>query len=278
MSLLPTHATDQLKRHGTLWVPLTQTAPDAIASTFEAGFEFFRASLKDKSLNVLPEECGYRQLGIEYSQSPERPDQIESFTASARIRPATGDMPLASARTLYHRMLTTFEALEAIAEVLMIDIADTVSGGSWAEKLRGGLHRWSRLQLNYSRPAETGERYIHEAHEDGNLLTLACATAPGLEIQTTHGEFAPISPSLDHLFVMPGEIMCLLSGGAIRPLWHRVVPDSSVPERLALLLFSDLDPTLCDPWVENETNAGVDISTRVRMSVTRFGLKGFTEE
>jgi isopenicillin N synthase-like dioxygenase len=77
---------------------------------------------------------------------------------------------------------------------------------------------------------------------------------------------------------MPGEIIWLLSGGRIPPLFHRVNPKPSCEERIALLFFGDINPSACEPWVENEFNRGVDIGRRVLTSVNRFGLKGFGEE
>src|SRR5258708_30685865 len=44
---------------------------------------------------------------------------------------------------------------------------------------------------------------------------------------------------------------------------------SRVSERLALLFFGDIDPKVCDPWVMNSVNAGIDIGARVQASVAR---------
>ena len=77
---------------------------------------------------------------------------------------------------------------------------------------------------------------------------------------------------------MPGEILWLLSGGQIRPLYHRVRREPGCSERLALLLFGDINPRLCWPWVHTDINEGVDIGARVLTNSNRFGLGGFPLE
>jgi hypothetical protein len=47
---------------------------------------------------------------------------------------------------------------------------------------------------------------------------------------------------------------------------------------MALLFFADIDPALCKPWIENETNLGVDIGARVLTNALRFGLKPYQPE
>jgi hypothetical protein len=76
---------------------------------------------------------------------------------------------------------------------------------------------------------------------------------------------------------LPGQIASLLSGGMIQPLYHQVIANHNVSERIAYLFFGDIDPQACTPWVTTEQNAGVDIGARVRTSVNRFGLTGFTD-
>jgi isopenicillin N synthase-like dioxygenase len=127
--------------------------------------------------------------------------------------------------------------------------------------------------LNYSRPAEVTTPYINEAHEDGAFLTVAYANAPGLELRTADGDFVPTTNGQDNVLILPGEIAWLLSGGSVRPLYHRVRPDARFHERMTLLFFGDIDPGLCQPWVLNEVNKGVDIGARVLRNPTRFGLQ-----
>jgi len=242
-----------------------------------SAYSFFRLAAAEKAPNVLPECCGYRPCGVEYSSRPDRPDQIESFTVSARVPDAARRLPSESARLLYRDMRLVFEALQEVVEAITVEIATSIAGTEAAAKLCGRFRTWSRLQLNYSRPRDCPWPWIHEIHEDGNLLTIAGTTAPGLEIMTRNSVFTPIPTAPGEVLVMPGEIAWLLSGGAVQPLYHRVVPTPGVAERIAFLFFGDLDPGVCIPWAVNSTNAGIDIGARVRTNVNRFGLSGFND-
>jgi hypothetical protein len=78
------------------------------------------------------------------------------------------------------------------------------------------------------------------------------------------------------MLIMPGEIAWLLSAGEIQPLWHRVVPNHRIAERIAILFFADIDPQLCQPWVRGDVNTGVNIGERVLNNGERFGLAKYT--
>jgi hypothetical protein len=211
-------------------------------------------------------------MGVEYSESPERPDQIESFSVTPRV--PFNHLP-DPAQLLYRRMLMAFDHCERLVNIVSTNIAVHVRNGLPAPCMEGEFRYWSRLQVNYSRPAEVTAPFINDAHEDGDFLTFACATAPGLEISLPSGEFVePLNPP-GTVLILPGEIVSLLSGGVIQPLYHRVRPNPMYSERLSLLFFADLDPRNCKAWVVNEKNAGVDIGARVLKSVARFGLHAF---
>lgn len=278
MYLIPGSTIERLKTDGFLLVPLNKEAAEAVSATFEAAYPFFHAPLEEKVSNKLSQDSGYRPMGVEYSQSPDRPDQVESFTASVRTRSAIAELQSVSAQLLFECMLKTIDIFERIAEEITIQLANEVGDRPASENLYGAFRRWSRMQLNYSRPSEVTKPFINELHEDGNLITVACTTGPGLERQTATGAFVPITTRADEVIVMPGEIAWLLSGGQISPLYHRVQPESCFSERMALLFFGDINPRFCEPWVKNEINANVDIGARVLTNANRYGLQGFTLE
>ena len=263
---------------GRLLLSLPHRAHQTLAETFEAASTFFRSPLDEKKSNRLPEDIGYRPMGIEYSQSPDRPDPVESFTADIRTCGAVRRLPSASARQLYKEMLSTIDILEHLAESLVVQLAKRIVVRSSSQKFVGAFRRWSCLQVNFSRPGHIQAPFLHEVHEDGHLLTILSANRPGLEVSLANGKFLPISTRPDQVLVMPGEILSLLSGGKIRPLYHRVKRDSNCSDRLALLFFGDINPSLCEPWIENETNQGVDIGARVLSNALRFGLDPYQPE
>ncbi|HEV7921954.1 MAG TPA: 2OG-Fe(II) oxygenase family protein [Thermoanaerobaculia bacterium] len=266
-----------LETDGYADVTLPAATRAAVADVYRAGLAFFRLSSERKLRDSLPaSEFGYRPVGVEYSQSPQRPDPFESFSASIRTVELAGCLRSEEARLLQRRMVAVIEPFEEIADRLLSTIAGTLGGSP--PQIGGGCRRWSSLQLNYSRPGTVTTAFIHEAHEDGHALTLAMATGPGLELQRPDGTFAPVESSARRMIVMPGEILTLLSGGRIRPLYHRVVPRHDMDERMALLFFADPPPVACAPWVSTAANAGVDIAQRVLTNAERYGLSGFPRE
>jgi isopenicillin N synthase-like dioxygenase len=131
--------------------------------------------------------------------------------------------------------------------------------------------------MNYSRPSSTAAEYINELHEDGCLMTVMTVTGPGLELRTGDGSFMPAQPTGQLLF-MSGEILNLLSGGLIPPVYHRVRTTRALEERMSLLFFADMNPALCSPWISNDANSGIDIGKRILTNATRYGLTEWEAE
>ena len=225
----------------------------------------------------LAGDVGYRAYGIEYSSSPERADQMESFTVTRDGAERLLQLPNMSGRVLAGDMAQTLELFASVATSLIRSLADFF-GQDFNGLLLGSLMDWSILQLNYSRPSQAVGEYINEVHEDGCLLTVASVTGHGLEIQHSCGLFAPVTPAHDQLLIFPGEILYLLSAGLIKPCYHRVNTLDYLPERMSLLLFADIDPNLCAPWVTGDVNRGVNIGERVLKNSLRFGLKEWAAE
>lgn len=273
--LLPSKVVPTFVSKQYLVVELGDETREKLTSLFTSAYVFFRESDAHKQRCGFAQDIGYRPLGREYSKSPDHPDQIESFSVAARLPIPPSDLPIASARLLNSSMIDVFDLFERIAEEIATRLATELSSKSDGNRLRGGLTLWSRLQVNYSKPASTRVPFINETHEDLNFLTVSCATAPGLQVRSINAKFTPVPTNAGRLVIFPGEIAWLLSGGEIHPVYHRVIPDPSIEERLALLLFADLDPSLCAPWVETEVNRNIDIGNRSVTNVRRFGLKDF---
>lgn len=276
-NVIPPSISPKLISDRFLILRLPEAMQESVREIYAGAVPFFQEPLAVKNRCSFPQDMGYRPFGGEYSQSSSFPDQLESFSVSARVPIPISELPSASARGLCRRMYAMFDVLESLAEELTIKLADELSGRQFAETIHGALRDWSRLQLNYSRPAEVSVPFVNALHEDLNLLTINFADKPGLEVEAAEGKVTEITRVAGEAVVLPGEIAWLLSGGQIKPLHHRVRADSRIEERLALLFFADLDPTACEPWVVNQVNRDVDIGARVRTNVHRFGLQGFTE-
>jgi isopenicillin N synthase-like dioxygenase len=276
-NLVPQNVARKIIEEKFIILRLPEVIWESVSTTLTAAVPFFREPLALKSICSFPQDMGYRPIGGEYSQSSAYPDQLESFSISARVPIPLAALPSENARILYKRMFATFNLLEPVAEALAMEFAKGVSGGPAGGKLRGALRNWSRLQLNYARPSEVKVPFVNALHDDLNLLTINFADGPGLEVGISEDAVVEVSRAPCEAVVLPGEISWLLSGGVIKPLYHRVRANPDVPERLALLFFADPDPEACSPWVVNEVNKDIDIGNRVRLNVHRFGLQGFTE-
>jgi isopenicillin N synthase-like dioxygenase len=277
MNSEPTIAHD-LMRDGFLSLEADSEVRSTISATYRAAYAFFRLPSEAKLRNTLSEDCGYRSLGVEYSESPDRPDQMESFSATARKIDLTG-LGTPEGRHLYQQMSKLIDLLEPLAEKITSAVETELSPlHSSVRTTSGAFREWSCLQLNYSRPAASTVEMINDPHEDGNFVTIAFADGPGLEIQTSSGAYVPVVRDDTSMIFMPGDIMYLMTGGRVKPLFHQVRRHADVTERLALLYFGDIDPARCTPWVLNEVNEGVDIGERSKRNSFRFGLEGFALE
>jgi isopenicillin N synthase-like dioxygenase len=251
---------------------------DELRALFRAGQTFFNASVEEKLLNQLPLDTGYRPRGVEYSESPDHPDEMESFSVSRRLTDGETGLHSGSAKILYVQMLEFISSLEPLVESFIASVAMKLTGAPIDQDFHGAFGNWSLLQMNYSRPADTRGDYINDCHEDGCLITITSVTGPGLELKAKDGSFIPMSPIGDELLLMSGEILSLLSGGKVPPTYHRVRPTAGNSERLSLLFFADMHPTLCKPWIINDSNIDIDVGNRVLGNSTRFGLAKWTLE
>jgi isopenicillin N synthase-like dioxygenase len=276
--LLRKSASEQLAENGFLLASVSEEVRRSIDITFRCAKDFFSRSGTEKLESKLPYDCGYRPPGVEYSSSSDTPDAIESFTASIRTREKGRKLKSVRAFRLHERMIGVFKLLEPLAEILSVELARTVSGDDWSASMRGAFHRRSRLQINYALPTQSKLEFINELHEDGHLLTIACSTAPGLEVLLQEQTFACPYGMPGDVTVMPGNIAWLLSGGHVRPLHHRVRRMEDQRERMSLLFFADVDPSRCEPWIRNSVNAQVDIGACVLANNARFGISDFPLE
>jgi isopenicillin N synthase-like dioxygenase len=130
----------------------------------------------------------------------------------------------------------------------------------------------SYLQINYYEPAQHSRDMLQDGHEDGHLLTLVTATAPGLEIETADG-YRPAELAEDEMLIMPGSLLTLMTGGQIPPLYHRVRNSFRKEPRYSMMYFVNPESDqVLEPWVSNETNAGIDIIEEANKLPLKFGL------
>ena len=226
---------------------------------------FFERPLVEKRVHGSSDHnYGYRPFGIEYSVTPERPDMNECFTVwSSRldlIPQAEGIADLTDA------FLSWRDSLAPLVTAILDEVARTFGAEAGPE-----FEKASYLQINYCLPAPAEREFLQDKHEDGHMVTVLHATAPGLEIYV-NDEVKPMLPAADEIVIMPGSVLTALSGGKIPPLYHQV-RNHGLHDRQSIMYF--VNPEIDEPlfgWLDSPNGERVDIRDHVQNAPSMFGL------
>ena len=226
---------------------------------------FFERPLVEKRVHGSSDHnYGYRPFGIEYSVTPERPDMNECFTVwSSRldlIPQAEGIADLTDA------FLSWRDSLAPLVTAILDEVACTFGAEAGPE-----FEKASYLQINYCLPAPAEREFLQDKHEDGHMVTVLHATAPGLEIYV-NDEVKPMLPAADEIVIMPGSVLTALSGGKIPPLYHQV-RNHGLHDRQSIMYF--VNPEIDEPlfgWLDSPNGERVDIRDHVQNAPSMFGL------
>jgi isopenicillin N synthase-like dioxygenase len=265
----------QLENQGFLRIPVDGELRHATDRVFALAEEFFVRSAAEKRHFAYPAWVeGYRELGPEYSQVPERPDLTESFSIWHRNRARPELDAWAAACPLHPAMRHASAMLSDMVRGLFAAMAE-YWGPADAPELRFQDGTWT--QLNYYEPARHSRELLQDPHEDGHLITFVLTNAPGLEIEV-NGEFVPAGIGRSELLVMPSSLLSLMTGYRVKPLYHQVRNTYRTDPRSSLLYFvnPEIDQHLA-PWIANESNEGIDIVERANAGPTQFGLPSLAE-
>jgi isopenicillin N synthase-like dioxygenase len=271
----PTELATALKAPGYIKLRCQPDVAAAVNKVLTEADIFFSLPLAVKNRNALGDLLeGYRELGSEYSDVQERPDLHESFWVHAfNAKKAQAHFDH-HAQPLYHSMLQVAEAFDKMIASIIVDLQRHY-GVPNADRPLFATALGSHLQLNHYLPSKQRRGLLMDCHEDGLLFTIQQSNALGLEIRTPEGLFTPVATEPDEVFIMPGDIAMLLSGGEIQPLYHRVRNIPGVRKRNSLMYFANPDASYdkrIEPWRETEFNRNVDIMRRVIENPLKFGL------
>jgi isopenicillin N synthase-like dioxygenase len=226
---------------------------------------FFERPLEDKIAHGSTDHnYGYRPFGIEYSATPDRPDMNECFTLwSSRLDliPNADDIEDVTESFLGWR-----DSLAPLVQAIVDEVAKTFHAGRAPE-----FEKASYLQMNYCLRTPPERDLLQDKHEDGHMVTVLHATAPGLEIYV-NDEAQPMLPDHDEIVIMPGSVLTALSGGKIPPLYHQV-RNHGLDDRQSLMYF--VNPEVDAPlfgWVDSPDGTREDIRAHVQNAPTMFGL------
>ncbi|WP_375475312.1 2OG-Fe(II) oxygenase family protein [uncultured Jatrophihabitans sp.] len=259
-----TAAKDILTR-GYAVVKLADFDTATLHTAIDTAVDFFQRPLEDKKAHGSTDHnYGYRPFGVEYSMSPERPDMNECFTLwSSRLDlvPNAQDIGGLTAAFLGWR-----DSLAPLVQSVLDEVARAFGADAAPQ-----FEKASYLQINYCLPAPAERELLQDRHEDGHMVTVLHATAPGLELYVD-GEPTAFLPAHDEVVIMPGSVLTALSGGKIEPLYHQV-RNYGLDDRQSIMYF--VNPELDEPlfgWVDSADGERADIREHVQNAPSMFGL------
>jgi isopenicillin N synthase-like dioxygenase len=246
-------------------VKLSEIDTDRLQTALCTANRFFERPLEEKLAHGSTDHnYGYRPFGIEYSISPDRPDMNECFTLwSTRLDliPNAADIEDVTGAFLDWR-----DALAPLVQAILDEAAKSFHAG-----VAPAFEKASYLQMNYCLPTPPERDLLQDRHEDGHMVTVLHATAPGLEIYV-NDEVQPMLPDRDEVVIMPGSVLTALSGGKIPPLYHQV-RNHGLADRQSLMYF--VNPEVDEPlyaWIDAVDGTRTDIREHVQNAPTMFGL------
>jgi len=207
---------------------------------------------------------GYRPFGIEYSLTPDRPDMNECFTLwSSRLDLIPNADKI---NDVTEAFLAWRDSLAPLVQAILDEVAAAFHAGG-----APAFEKASYLQMNYCLPTPPERDLLQDKHEDGHMVTVLHATAPGLEIYV-NDEVQPMLPDRDEVVIMPGSVLTALSGGKIQPLYHQV-RNHGLDDRQSIMYF--VNPEVDAPlysWIDAPGGESTDIREHVQNAPTMFGL------
>jgi len=240
-----------------------------LRTAISTAVEFFQRPQADKLAHGSSDHnYGYRPFGIEYSKTPDRPDMNECFTLwSSRLDliPNAADIT-----DLNDSFLSWRDSLAPLVAAILDEVAKEFGAEAAPQ-----FEKASYLQINYCLPAPAERDLLQDKHEDGHMVTVLHATAPGLEIYAEGFDsdtVKPMLPGTREVVIMPGSVLTALSGGRIQPLYHQV-RNHGLDDRQSIMYF--VNPEIDEPlhsWVESADGRRVDIREHVQNAPSMFGL------
>jgi isopenicillin N synthase-like dioxygenase len=259
-------ARDILER-GYAVVKLDEVHENAVHHAINTANEFFRRPVDVKNAHGSTDHnYGYRPFGIEYSVTPERPDMNEVFTLWASrldLIPNAADIPELTGAFLAWR-----DSIAPLVKAVLDEVAADFGVDAAPE-----FEKASYLQINSYLQTPDDRDLLQDKHEDGHMVTVIHATAPGLEIYAdgVGGEAQPFLPEHDEIVIMPGSVLTALSGGKIEPLYHQV-RNHGLDDRQSIMYF--VNPVVDEPlfsWLDVDGERE-DIREHVQNAPKMFGL------
>ena len=270
-TLTRTEAYQALQEFGAFFLQLPTECRVAIDHLVELSNRFFAQEMDHKS-DFLDSETlvGFRPEGIEYSCSPDRPDKMTSLSYNLVYHTRLENLADRQDRLA---LLQTMQDTANGMNILFCELLSLLAGEDWAENIHPGMFDGgSFLQINDYQATHLKDEIQQDAHEDGNILTILCSSQAGLEVSVDSRTYREVTPGKGRAVVFGGEILSLLSGGALPMTYHRVVRKEGVSARQSMMFFGNPSQGInLQPWEKAEQGT-IDIARLARDNSQRFGL------
>jgi isopenicillin N synthase-like dioxygenase len=261
---------ERLKGDGYLTFQQDKRLVEGISEVFKDAKVFFELPEEVKNKFYLQGEriSGFKPQGVEFAASPERPDTNETFSYTL----GDADMFQHCESSIVQNFVENIRKLQMRLDRVAGDILSSI-GNQYTkdyQPIKTALSSW--VQVNFYADA-CARSIMQDEHEDGHIITLAMSDEPGLEIKgSNHTEYQQVEHR-DMITVMPGELLTVLSGGDIKPLYHRV-KSYQKKQRISLTYFLNPNSNIdhLAPWKINDSNSDINIVEMSNANPEKFGL------
>lgn len=241
----PLATVSDLIQQGCRVMACTPSLRQLIAQAISAATTFFSSSDELKLSYCTDLGEGYRPYASEYTDRPEQLDLVESFSCSITREAVKMEFPGGPGLRLYNTLLLAHGCFADFVESTTKELFRTLSIDLPSPQFRFGFREWSRLQINYAVTGRATRDLLHVLHEDGGFLTLAFATAPGLELVSSDGRIRSLWwPGQAPAILLAGGVLSAATNERVRTGYHQVRRHAEINDRYSLLYFADPDPRL----------------------------------
>jgi len=233
---------DKLASYGCWLIELNGEALAGLEALAEAARTFFRVGSHEKLRYRTSVGEGYRPFATEYTDIPAQPDLVEVFACSQARSKIRASLPAGEGLTLYEMLLGAHPHFALLADEIATALLRAI-GIELESDFEFDFPKWARLQVNFGVNFRSDSDLLNVQHEDRNFLTIAFATAPGLELVAGGERLDVWISQRPMLVVLAGGIMSTATRGAVPTGFHQVRRRGDVNERLAILYFADAAPS-----------------------------------
>jgi len=233
-----------LESTGFLILDQNNISPEVVRRAYQTALQFFILPDAVKQRYQQTAEKGYggfSQFGSEKAKGHAVPDLKEFWHVNAHSL-THPEAPWPTEVPGFQPIMTRlYDQLQSCAQVLLEVCAIYLGQPSdWLTTMTQGGNTVLRLAHYPPIPPGTPPGSLRAApHEDINLITLLCeATAPGLEILTSDGQWVPIQATPSQIVVDIGDMLQNLTNGVFKSTTHRVTnPTRGNQRRLSMPFF-----------------------------------------